>query len=266
MRRRRVYSIAAWSSATPPPASHTAVWTRDVLVCLGAYVYGSLPLVYLLGRRARVDLTRVGSGNVGATNLQAIAGTAPALLGWTFDASKGFVPVAGARLLGCGQEVAGLAGVCGVAGQCWPVFLRFNGGRGISAFVGAAAAVNARAWGVAILPMVIGGLWRKAAQMPLWLLSQWSHAPRRSPPLGRSKSVPLGCFVGAVTFPVACRLFASPESGTARVVGSAVPSMLSGVVLMRRLTAPQPDDATYGPIVRPVALLCRLLFDRNTSR
>ena len=49
--------------------------------CLAAYLYGSLPLVYLLGRRHNVDLTEVGSGNVGGSNLWVTAGAAPGALG-----------------------------------------------------------------------------------------------------------------------------------------------------------------------------------------
>ena len=40
----------------------------DLAVCLAAYLYGSLPLVYLLGRRGGADLRTIGSGNVGASN------------------------------------------------------------------------------------------------------------------------------------------------------------------------------------------------------
>ena len=72
----------------------------DALVLLGAYLYGSLPLVYQLARRRNVDLKRVGSGNVGATNLLAAGGRLWAVAGWVFDASKGLLPVLAARRLG----------------------------------------------------------------------------------------------------------------------------------------------------------------------
>jgi acyl phosphate:glycerol-3-phosphate acyltransferase len=95
--------------------------------CFGAYLYGSLPVVYLLGRQRNVDLHQVGSGNVGSANLWAAGSRARGALGWIADASKGLLPIAMARRLGCDERTAELAGVCGVAGQCWPVFLRFNG-------------------------------------------------------------------------------------------------------------------------------------------
>lgn len=226
-----------------------------VALCGAAYLFGSLPLVYLLGRRRSVDLKRVGSGNVGATNLMAAAGPAYATAGWVFDASKGAVPVAVARRLGFSEEVAGLAGVCGVAGQCWPIFLRFRGGRGISAYVGATGALAPRAWPATLLPMIAGGVWRVAPRC--WHASGKYPGSERA---ARGKSVPLGCFISGALFPV---LHAS-MTGRASPARTA-PTLLSAVVLLRRLTAPQPDDDAVGPAHRPVALLYRLLYDRNTS-
>lgn len=225
-----------------------------LLVYIGAYLYGSLPVVYLLGRQRDVDLKKVGSGNVGATNLMA-SGSAPlAIAGWLFDASKGAVPIVAAHRLGCSEEVAEMAGVCGVAGQCWPLFLGFSGGRGISAYVGASAMMDRRAWGVSLLPMIGGALWRVAPML------------RRRKSLGtklkttRGKSVPLSCFITALTFPLACSILRHRHRGM-----PLASILLSLVILLRRLTAAQPDDATAGPLVRPQALIYRLLYDRNTS-
>lgn len=231
------------------------IWLRATALCLGAYVYGSLPFVYVLGRRRHVDLKREGSGNVGATNLMAAGGPVPATMGWLFDASKGLAPVVVARSLGCADEVAGLAGVCGVAGQCWPLFLRFQGGRGISSYVGATSALAPRVWGGALAPMIGGGLWRALPR--LWHSSGTTKSRERT---ARGKAVPLGCFISAVIYPA---LYATGD----RRESSArwAPALLTAVLLARRLTAPQPDDANVGPRRRRVALLYRLLYDRNTS-
>lgn len=228
----------------------------DLAVCAFAYLYGSLPFVYLLARRRRVDLRGRGSGNVGATNLWTIAGNWPALLGWVGDASKGIVPAAAARALGCSRSTAQMAGVCGVAGQCWPVFLGLSGGRGISAFVGAALWINPRAWGAALLPMIGGSTWRMVTT-----LGPRRHRVERTLRTTRSQSVPLGCFLGVGSFPAASyvvdrRLGRRP---------TAAPWLLLAVIGLRRLTARLPDDAMNGPRVRPDALVYRLLFDRNTA-
>ncbi|HKV85760.1 MAG TPA: glycerol-3-phosphate acyltransferase [Ktedonobacterales bacterium] len=232
-----------------------ASWQLAGALCLGAYVYGSLPFVYVLGKRRHVDLKRAGSGNVGATNLMAAGGPAPATVGWLLDASKGLAPVVVARSLGCADEVAGLAGVCGVAGQCWPLFLRFQGGRGISAYVGATAALAPRVWGYALAPMIGGGLWRALPR--LWHSSGIAKSSERA---ARGKAMPLGCFISADIYPA---LFAA--NGRRSASARWAPALLPAVLLARRLTAPQPDDATVGPRRRRVALLYRLLYDRNTS-
>ena len=236
-------------SSMPKRAPSTSI-LRTSTICVLSYLYGSLPLVYVLGRGRRVDLTQTGSGNVGATNLMAAGGPALAATGWIFDASKGLVPALITRQLGATRTEAELAAVCGVAGQCWPIFLRFRGGRGISAFVGAAFAMDRFAWTAAILPMIGGSLWRVIAR-------------RRAGVNGktlpdRSRSVPFGCFLGTGAFPVVA---AAQRRHPATAVA---PTLLSTVIWARRLTAPQPDDATRGPRIHPYALVNRLLYDRNT--
>jgi hypothetical protein len=255
--------------------------SRVTAYCLlpAAYLYGSLPFVYLLGRQRNIDLHQVGSGNVGSTNLWTAGGRARGAVGWIADASKGLVPIAMARRLGCDERTAELAGVCGVAGQCWPVFLRFNGGRGISAFVGASFLIDRAAWVAALVPMITGSLWHLGRR----------RSRRDQLQVRRSKSVPLGCVVGTLTFTLACWTRgqgaraagrrdacraargwpASPAAGEAgqcpQGTMALAPGLLTLVILLRRLTAPLPDDATHGPAVRPQALVYRLLYDRNTS-
>ncbi len=229
--------------------------TGNAALCLAAYIYGSLPLIYLLGRRRRVDLTRTGSGNVGSTNLLSAGGAPIAAAGWIFDASKGLAPVAVGRKLGCSRNVAELAGVCGVVGQCWPIFLGFHGGRGISAYVGAASQMDREAWAVALTPMIAGSLWRIGSRLRHGSGNRVGQAR-----VMRSKSVPFGCFISAVAF--AMLAFARRRHEAQQGVA---PVLLSSVILLRRLTAPLPDDTTNGPRVRQAALWYRLLYDRNTS-
>ncbi|MEO7003534.1 MAG: glycerol-3-phosphate acyltransferase, partial [Ktedonobacterales bacterium] len=153
------------------PQRRNAGLPGAIALYAAAYLYGSLPFVYLLGRARQVDLRQIGSGNVGATNLLAAGeGNARwgsrsgrigvAMLGWALDASKGLLPAVVARRLGFARREAGLAAVCGTAGQCWPLLLGLRGGRGISAFVGAAYAISPRAWSLTILPLIGGGVWR----------------------------------------------------------------------------------------------------------
>lgn len=249
----KVYSLSPRARARilRPPRFASAM--LDFALCAGAYLYGSLPLVYQLARRRKVDLKQSGSGNVGATNLLASGGPALATVGWLFDASKGLAPVLVSRRLGRSRAVAELAGVCGVAGQCWPLFLRFSGGRGISAYVGAGAGMDPIAWAGSLLPIIGGSLWRVK---PLIISGRGRKAGRKM----RSKSVPLGCFISAIAFPL---LVGIRRGRPTRAL--VAPTLLSCVLLTRRLTASLPDDATDGPAAHPKAWLYRLLYDRNTS-
>jgi hypothetical protein len=72
--------------------------------------------------------------------------------------------------------------------------------------------------------------------------------------------VPLGCLLGVLTFPVVSQALARRQHRPAPVA----PALLTSVIILRRLTARLPNDATHGLAVRPSALLYRLLFDRNT--
>ena len=225
---------------------------KAVALWLAAYLYGSLPFVYVLGRRRAVNLKEVGSGNVGATNLWQVGGAPLAVVGWVLDASKGLLPVLVGRRLGLSDVVSGLAGVCGTAGQCWPVWLGFSGGRGISAFVGAAFAIDRAGWLAALVPFIVGSSWRVVP-----LLGRRGEPVARRMRAGRSRSVPLGSVIGVLAFPVVSWL-AGRRPLLPRVA-------LALVIVARRLTAPLPDDAVQGPSQTPRALAYRLLYDRNTA-
>jgi acyl-phosphate glycerol 3-phosphate acyltransferase len=228
-----------------------------LLACAAAYLYGSLPLVYWLGRRSGVNLRKSGSGNVGVSNLLSTGGRKWVVPAALFDASKGYLPIQLCRRLGYPPAVAELAGICGVVGQCWPLFLRFNGGRGQSAFLGAALLINRRGGLLALSIVASGVLWHLER---LWSHASYGHLPAAHR-LGstRSRAVPLSCLLGTVAFALVC-LGERDRRGQRRWI----PVLLTTLLLLRRLTAPLPDDAQNGPARRPIALLYRLLYDRNT--
>jgi glycerol-3-phosphate acyltransferase PlsY len=227
---------------------------RVAALMLASYVYGSLPMVHMLARRHGVNLQRVGSGNVGATGLWCAAGAGPATLGWLADLSKGAIPVIMARKMGLSRDAPVLAGTAGLAGQCWPIFLRFHGGRGISTFVGVSLALDPRRAWRSLLPAALGSAWRLLLQ---------TRAQGRSLiqvlRTDRSSAVPLGCLLGVLAFPL---LPASGAGGPPlRSPAALLPPLL---IVARRLSAPLPDDSSSGPAIKGSAYLYRLLFDRNT--
>ena len=106
-------------------------------VLLGAYLLGSVPFSYLVARHKGVDVRRVGSGNVGATNVMRSVSIAAGLLAFLLDAAKGAVAVMLARLVAPLGPLPTLAGVMAVLGHMYPVWLRFRGGKGVATGAGA---------------------------------------------------------------------------------------------------------------------------------
>ena len=104
------------------------------------YLIGSLPLGYLAARQwAGVDLRRVGSGNVGATNVWRVSGPGLGALVMAVDVAKGVAAVALAGRVASSDADAVAAGVAAVAGHIFPVWLRGRGGKGVATACGAFA-------------------------------------------------------------------------------------------------------------------------------
>lgn len=102
-----------------------AVWTL-----LLAYLFGSVPAGVLVARTYGVDLRKVGSGNIGATNVLRALGWGPALVVAFFDVFKGGIAVLVARAFGLSDWMLGGVALMAVLGHNYSVFLRFRGGRG----------------------------------------------------------------------------------------------------------------------------------------
>lgn len=132
-------------------------WFRFVAVIVGAYVLGSIPAGYVWAKvLKRVDVTKVGSGRTGASNVLRAAGVVPGILTFLSDFGKGYGAVALAHLLAPGVPlVAVLAALAAVAGHNWSVFLHFDGGVGSLTTVGACVALMPVA---AAAGLVAGGL------------------------------------------------------------------------------------------------------------
>jgi glycerol-3-phosphate acyltransferase PlsY len=84
-----------------------------------------------------VDIRGRGSGNIGATNVLRTAGWTPAVATLLGDIAKGYVATWVGSRAGSGPAWAGAAAVLAVAGNCWPVFLGFRGGKGVATGLGA---------------------------------------------------------------------------------------------------------------------------------
>lgn len=107
-----------------------------VLAALAGYLFGAIPFGIVMAKVFRLgDLRAIGSGNIGATNVLRTGNKLAAFLTLILDAGKAGIAVllAGA-LFG---ELAGLvAGLAAFVGHCYPVWLGFNGGKGVATFFG----------------------------------------------------------------------------------------------------------------------------------
>src|SRR5713226_7569979 len=120
-----------------------------------AYLLGSVPTGFILGYLAGVDVRKAGSGNVGATNVARVAGKKLGLLTLLGDAAKGFVPVYVAIKMDLGVPLTGLVALAAFLGHLYPVFLKFQGGKGVATALGALSALAPAAAGV-LLPVFLG--------------------------------------------------------------------------------------------------------------
>lgn len=113
------------------------------LGCLGAVLLGSVPFGLLIARARGVDLRRVGSGNIGASNVARACGRSWGVAVLILDAAKGALPVlvVGASPAAALPWAAALVGVCAVLGHSFSIFLRGRGGKGVATSLGVALAL-----------------------------------------------------------------------------------------------------------------------------
>jgi len=112
------------------------------LLAVGSYLVGAIPFGLVIGKLHGVDIRKVGSGNIGATNVTRAVGKAAGRVCFFLDFLKGALPVLAAQLIYPG--VYWLPLVCGAAavvGHIFPVYLKFKGGKGISTAAGVALAL-----------------------------------------------------------------------------------------------------------------------------
>jgi glycerol-3-phosphate acyltransferase PlsY len=131
-----------------PISNHTLAWAVTLLV---AYLLGSIPNGLLVARAKGVDIRKVGSGNIGATNVLRTFGKGWGFFTFGLDAAKGLLastliptlfladdPTTAARII---------SGCMAIVGHNWPVFLKFKGGKGVATSAGVI---------LGIAPIVVG--------------------------------------------------------------------------------------------------------------
>ncbi|MFZ5757259.1 MAG: glycerol-3-phosphate 1-O-acyltransferase PlsY [Pseudomonadota bacterium] len=174
-----VFGNVATAAATPAGIAIFAGF------CLLGYLLGSISTAILVCRAIGApDPRGEGSGNPGATNVMRVAGKGPALATLAGDVAKGVLPVLLARLAGVDAAGQAWIGFFAFLGHLYPVFFRFEGGKGVATALGvintlswpAGFAVMA-AWLVVFLPFRVSSL----ASIVSWLLAPlfvWIFAPQ----------------------------------------------------------------------------------------
>jgi glycerol-3-phosphate acyltransferase PlsY len=163
------------------------------LLCIpiAAYILGSIPFGLLLTKLfGGADVRKVGSGNIGATNVARVAGTLPGILTLLLDAAKGAAAVLLAERLSNGSATwMMIAGFAALVGHCFPIWLNFKGGKGVATAAGLFLVLCPLAFLAAILLFILVVVfWRyvslgsiaAAAAMPLLIYFLW--APHHAPP------------------------------------------------------------------------------------
>ncbi len=126
---------------------------RELMVVL-TYLLGSIPFAFLLVKASgRGDVRSVGSGNVGATNALRAAGWKVALPIAVLDIAKGVAAVVLMRQVTANPAWVAAAGLAAIVGHCFPMWLKFSGGKGVATGAGVFFTL---AW----LPtLVVAGVW-----------------------------------------------------------------------------------------------------------
>jgi glycerol-3-phosphate acyltransferase PlsY len=111
----------------------------SLLAALVAYLIGAVPTGWLIAKAFGVsDIRQHGSGNIGATNVLRTVGRGAAIATLLGDVAKGYLAVVAGAALGAADPTgAAVASVAAVVGNCWSVFLRLRGGKGIATGLGA---------------------------------------------------------------------------------------------------------------------------------
>lgn len=126
----------------------------ETLAIVFGYLLGTIPTGYILTRwLAGTDLRSIGSGGTGATNAQRALGWRWGVVVLIADLVKGALAIIVARQLDAGSTGVAVAGAAAVIGHCWPIWLRFRGGKGVA--TGAGAAIALSPWALLLIPIVI---------------------------------------------------------------------------------------------------------------
>ena len=162
-----------------------------LLLFVVAYLLGSIPFGLIIAKLfGGEDVRKSGSGNIGATNVARVVSPLAGVLTLALDAAKGWAAVwLASRVTHGAANLMVMAGFLALVGHCFPVWLRFRGGKGVATAAGIFAALCPLAILLAVLLFaLVVWYWRyvslgslaAAAAIPLFVYLLW--APHFAPP------------------------------------------------------------------------------------
>lgn len=132
---------------------------------LAAYLIGSVPFGLIFTKLSgRGDIRGIGSGNIGATNVLRTGSRKLAALTLICDVGKGAFAVAVADYH-AGSQIAAVVGLLVVIGHCFPIWLKFVGGKGVATSLAVFAAIDLRLGGLFVIVWSITALFMRYSSL-----------------------------------------------------------------------------------------------------
>ena len=209
-----------------------------VLLGIGAYLLGSVPAAYLAVKWSRgVDIRKVGTGKVGASNVLSAGPKWLVVPVALFDIGKGALSVWVAQLIGLNAAQQVTVGLLAIVGHNWPIYLGFkSGGRGVFASLGV---ITMLSWQLGLIMLIFPYLWAPV------------------------KQVALGVFLALVALPFLSWFLAGPMDIKDRLPITCGLIALSLMGILKRVVARRSDLSKGVPLGRVV--INRMLFDRDIA-
>jgi glycerol-3-phosphate acyltransferase PlsY len=228
----------------------------NILLLIGAYLIGSVPYILLLSRVKGVDLSLEEDLHIA---LYRKVGRLEGLSGILVDGFKGIIPVLIGFFLNFNLLIVAFSGIVALCGQMWPVFQRFNGGKGNTAGVGVAIAL-CFAYGaylafiVCASIMLIGFFIRTIPRVTKRGQTLRDRLSFEGP---ASNSLPLGMIIGFASLPLVSWFTQQPFELTMAFLSMFL------LIIIRRLTAGLIADLKEPRTGVGSILVYRLLYDRS---
>ena len=212
------------------------------LVIIAAYFWSGIPTAYVVARlNSGIDIRNYGSGNVGASNALIHLGRKTGIAIGLFDLiGKGMLPVLLARSLDAGPAVQVAVGLAAVAGHNWSPYIRFTGGRGISAAGGVILAF---------------ALWHEAAIAAILIVG-----------IGRFVLKDTGSLtlLAMVAMPVTAIVLSASGLADRPIEIVTMCALITLLLTGKRLTANWERLPDEQPVIHTLA--CRILWDRDVPK